>query len=442
MLSRSPQCQQLEAAARRNAPERSKPARTCGASNRLCRLLRELPARHIPWQVPYSGTLDPREVLWFVRDALSACNRTSKARALVAEAPFRSLCLCGWLASQCPPSPDRKTGAVVGQRYDFSDAGGDPAAGVVDSARTGMASHRTSRSIRSSRKSWSHRGRSSAGSKATRGWSPPSGSEQGGHRHTNSSGPTTHPAGGRNVHHTQHIGSKKQAVKVDVGRSGATLGIVSTASVSRIVSVVEALAVFAIIMAYIWKLRFTHPAFWFPVVALILLSHVLHHERAQALGFQAKDFGNCVRRFGPALIGLALAILSAGLLFGTIRPIGFGQAMGSFALYLPWGLFQQYLMNGYFLKRFDVVLSQNAANVLTSGLFCAVHSPNWFLMLVTPVAGYGAVWVYRRYKNLYFLGLAHAMIGFLLFVAVPDSVSHHLNVGPGRSAPPLSSQAR
>jgi len=189
--------------------------------------------------------------------------------------------------------------------------------------------------------------------------------------------------------------------------------------------------VFAVIMAYIWKFRFTHPRFWLPVVALILLSHVAHRERGTALGFRTENFGNCMRRFGPTLIGLALAMLSTGLLLGNIRPLGFGQAVGSFTLYLPWGLFQQYLLNGYFLKRFDMALSRSGASILTAVLFSVVHSPNWFLMLVTPVAGYVAVWVYRRYKNLYFLGLAHATIGFLLFVAVPDSVSHHLNVGPG-----------
>jgi hypothetical protein len=37
---------------------------------------------------------------------------------------------------------------------------------------------------------------------------------------------------------------------------------VSPAAVSRKASVLEALAVFAIIMAYIWKLRFTHPRFF------------------------------------------------------------------------------------------------------------------------------------------------------------------------------------
>lgn len=187
-------------------------------------------------------------------------------------------------------------------------------------------------------------------------------------------------------------------------------------------------------MAYIWKWRFTHPRLWLPVVALILAAQVAHRDRPPALGLQARNFGVCVRRFGPALIGLALAMLSSGLLLGTVRPIGFKPAIQSFALYLPWGLFQQYLLNGYFLTRFETALSRNAASILTSVLFSVVHSPNWFLMLITPIAAYAAIWVYRQYKNLYFLGLAHATIGFLLFLVVPDSVSHHLRVGPGWSA--------
>jgi len=182
-------------------------------------------------------------------------------------------------------------------------------------------------------------------------------------------------------------------------------------------------------MAYIWSWRFTHPSLWLPIAALILASHLAHRDRPAALGFQTRNFGICLRRFGPVLLGLVAAMLSAGLLLGTIRPLGFEQAIYSFSLYLPWGLFQQYLLNGYFFTRFETALSQNAAGILTSVLFSAAHSPNWFLMAVTPVLAYAAIWVYRRYKNLYFLGLAHAAIGFLLFFAVPDSVSHHLRVG-------------
>lgn len=195
-------------------------------------------------------------------------------------------------------------------------------------------------------------------------------------------------------------------------------------------SLAEALLVFAAIMAYMWKLRFNHPLSCFWVAGLIIVSHVAHRERAQGLGFRAADFAKCVRTFGLPLLGLALVMLIGGFLFRTIRPIGTDLAIQSFLLYVPWGLFQQYLLNGYFLNRFDVALSRNAATLLASVLFAAAHSPNWFLMLVTPVAAYVAIGAYRLYRNLYFLGLAHATIGFLLFFVVPDSVSHHLRVGP------------
>lgn len=185
------------------------------------------------------------------------------------------------------------------------------------------------------------------------------------------------------------------------------------------------------IMGYIWRLRFSHPWLWVPLVAWVLVSHLARRERAAALGFRLEDLGDCFRRFGPALLSLVVVLCGAGVLFDTFRPLKLEQAAGSWALYLPWGLFQQYMLNAYFLRRFETGLSQRSAGIVTAGLFSAVHSPNWFLMLVTPVASYAGIQVYRRNANLYFLGFAHATIGFLLFMVVPDAISHHLNVGPG-----------
>lgn len=193
----------------------------------------------------------------------------------------------------------------------------------------------------------------------------------------------------------------------------------------------EALLVFAVIMAYIWKLRAINPNFWLLPLALIVASHVIRHEKPSTLIFRIKNFGVCMRRFGLILIAIVAAIWGGGLLAGSIRSVGFRAALASFAVYLPWGWFQQYLLNEYFLKRFDMALPRNAAAILTSALFCVVHTPNWFLMLLTPVTSLAAIWVFRRYRNLYFLALAHAMIGFTLFMVVPDTVSHHLRVGPG-----------
>jgi hypothetical protein len=136
----------------------------------------------------------------------------------------------------------------------------------------------------------------------------------------------------------------------------------------------EPVAVFASIIAYIWTLRFTHPWSCQPVLSLIVVSHIARRERAPGLGFRVKHFGDCVRSFGPALIGLALAMCIIGWLLSTIRPVGFADGTWTLGLYLPWGLFQQYLLIAYFLKGFDTVLSPRGAGLTAAAQFSAAHS--------------------------------------------------------------------
>lgn len=199
----------------------------------------------------------------------------------------------------------------------------------------------------------------------------------------------------------------------------------------RKLALLEPAFVFALIMAYIWRLRVSHPRLWIAILACMLLSHLVRHEGPRALGFGLHSLRECTHRFAPAVALLALVLLAGGLLLHTTRRIAPDQAFFALAAYLPWGVLQQYILNGYFLNRFDQSLSTRQAAWLTAALFAAAHTPNWFLMAVGLVGAWCSAQVYRRYRNLYFLGLAHATVGFLLFVTVPDSVSHHLDVGPG-----------
>ena len=64
-------------------------------------------------------------------------------------------------------------------------------------------------------------------------------------------------------------------------------------------------------------------------------------------------------------------------------------------------------------------------------MFAAAHVPNPLLMGVTLVGGTVAAFAYQRHRNLFFLAFAHALIGTMLWLVVPDTVSHHLRVGPG-----------
>ncbi|MGA3262374.1 MAG: CPBP family glutamic-type intramembrane protease [Bryobacteraceae bacterium] len=204
-----------------------------------------------------------------------------------------------------------------------------------------------------------------------------------------------------------------------------------SARIRRRLAILEPIAVFGLILAYIWSLRYQHPAAWAPILVLPLASHWWRGEGAAALGFRMQNLAECLRRFAPALGFLALTLLASGLLLDTVRRIALDRVAVTWAIYLPWGVFQQYLLNGYCLTRLQLVLPARGAALAAAALFSAVHTPNWFLMLVTLVAGYAAARLYTRYRNLYFLGLAHGTLGVLLFLVVPDSISHHLVIGPG-----------
>jgi membrane protease YdiL (CAAX protease family) len=197
----------------------------------------------------------------------------------------------------------------------------------------------------------------------------------------------------------------------------------------------EPLLMFALIMLYIWKLRAAHPYGWVVIPPLLILSHVLHHENARELGFTLHGLPGLLMKIAPALLLIAVALLSAGALFHTLRPTSFRGVVFALAPYLPWGLTQQYLLNGYFLNRFDAGLSARSSNLLAILLFGVVHAPNLFLMAVTLPLAACAVVIYRRTRNLYLLGFGHAIIGLLLFLAIPDSISHHLRIGPGYFRP-------
>jgi hypothetical protein len=193
----------------------------------------------------------------------------------------------------------------------------------------------------------------------------------------------------------------------------------------------EPATVFALIMLYIWRLRYTWPLAWIFILGILILSHILRREPAASLGFRWSNFRECVERLAPALLLLALSLIAGGVLLQTMRNISFEHGLLCLAVYCPWGLFQQYILNGYLANRLLAVLPVRHVPLIAAALFSGTHLPNWFLMLVTFAAGYYSTKIYMKYRNVYFLGLAHGVIGTVLFLVIPDSISHHLTVGPG-----------
>lgn len=195
----------------------------------------------------------------------------------------------------------------------------------------------------------------------------------------------------------------------------------------------EAALIFVAILLDIWWLRFHLAAAWAPILAVIVLSHVARGETPRWIGFRLDNLAAAWRRIGVFLFATAGALFAAGLLAGTIRDVRTDSAVGDLILYCFWGLLQEYVLNGFFVNRLAEARQAPSAHAVAleaAVLFATAHVPNWFLMLVTLAGGYLAARVYQRDRNLFVLGLAHGVIGILIYLVVPDSISRHLYVGP------------
>src|SRR5436853_6627884 len=108
----------------------------------------------------------------------------------------------------------------------------------------------------------------------------------------------------------------------------------SRATVRRI-ALLEPTAVFALIMAYIWQIRYSYRYFWLAILAGVIVSHLTRRESTQVLGFHRHHLRECLQEFAPLLAFFGLAMLGAGILLQTTRPIRFGDAFLAWAGYLP-----------------------------------------------------------------------------------------------------------
>lgn len=139
-----------------------------------------------------------------------------------------------------------------------------------------------------------------------------------------------------------------------------------------------------------------------------------------------------IRSFWILPAAIALTLLSArvaqwvGTYHGLYAP-DFSHVGG----YVIWTVYQQFLLQDYFMPRLTRLLSSNGAIVVAATLFSVAHLPNLSLALATLVWGAISCWLFRRYRSLYVIGLAQGILGLCFAVCVPDVWHHHMRVGLG-----------
>jgi len=133
----------------------------------------------------------------------------------------------------------------------------------------------------------------------------------------------------------------------------------------------------------------------------------------------------------PAASALCALSVFAAAKFGTLHPL-YKADFTHISGYVVWTIYQQLLLQDYFMDRLLRLLSHEAAAVALAGaLFAAAHLPNLVLTAATLVWGIVSCALFRRYHNLWALGLAQGLLGLCFAVCVPDALHHHLRVGLG-----------
>jgi len=218
-----------------------------------------------------------------------------------------------------------------------------------------------------------------------------------------------------------------QGVKVGEGKSdGSPRGAIALAAA------LEVVLVFAGILAYIWRWQRTNPYAWVALWAVILVSHVLHRDTWRGLGLGRTDLRASAKWVLPLALLLYLPMLLYGFISGRLLILHPTlQSLIPLLGYGSWCAFQQYLTQSYFHNRLMLVTrNRHVSSALTGILFSAAHIPNLILMVATLVAGCVFAEIFARYRNIWPLAFAQAVGGLLLAAVSPDTLIHHMRVGP------------
>lgn len=191
----------------------------------------------------------------------------------------------------------------------------------------------------------------------------------------------------------------------------------------------EALLGFALIMVVLW-LPTREQLIVGPFVLLAPLAVTLWRRPGlRALGLGWREFVVSLWILpASAAMGFASALVARSV--GTYHPLhdaDFSHVAG----YVFWTIYQQFLLQDYFMPRLSRFLGSDAGVAVTALLFAAAHLPNLSLTLATLVWGVVSCMLFRRYRSLLVLGLAQGLLGLCFGICVPDVLHHHMRVGLG-----------
>ncbi len=131
-------------------------------------------------------------------------------------------------------------------------------------------------------------------------------------------------------------------------------------------------------------------------------------------GLRFDNFRHCLFPYLALTALTGVAVYAYGWFVGhTPLPIGFWYLL---VVYPMWGIAQQFVLQNFVAKNLTTLVpSLTIRSLVVAALFACAHIPSVELVLVAFIAGFAFTTLYHLYPNLLALGLAHGILGALLF---------------------------
>jgi len=193
---------------------------------------------------------------------------------------------------------------------------------------------------------------------------------------------------------------------------------------------IEIVVAYVLILVVIWTPRPAQRWTWWIAAASVVFFTCISFDGTQAMGLRAKNFLRSLWVAGAAVLIAAAAVFVAARLHTLHAPAGPMQFIANYFAYAIWACAQQFLLECYFLLRFlRLMPDRRWAALASAGIFAAAHLPNPVLTPITLLWGVAACFLFLRYRNLYPLALAHAILGITISLTVPGPLDHNMRVG-------------
>jgi membrane protease YdiL (CAAX protease family) len=194
----------------------------------------------------------------------------------------------------------------------------------------------------------------------------------------------------------------------------------------------ELAVAYGLILLVCWTPRPWQRVLWVVAAATVAVLTCLSFEGLKSMGLRRKNLLRSMWVVGAALLAAGAAMVLAGRMHTLRLPGGFVLFIATYAAYAIWAFVQQFLLQCFFLSRLLRLLpGAISAALLAAFIFAAAHLPNPILTPITLLWGFAACLLFLRYRNLYPLALAHAILGIAIAVTIPGPVVHNMRVGLG-----------